>query len=173
MRIELEKLDEGKGSFAHTYQPDELNFLDDRVVINQPVSLDGRVEIKGTQLSVSGRVETAVTVECDRCLKALQLPVSARFSLQYMTGSEYETTHAAELTAEEMGLSVFDGEAIDLDEIVKEQILLAVPDRALCAVECKGMCSQCGADLNSGTCTCGSTDIDPRWAALKNFKSSE
>jgi uncharacterized protein len=64
---------------------------------------------------------------------------------------------------------VFDGEAIDVDEIVKEQILLAVPTRMLCREDCKGICPECGADKNTGECNCVTDEIDPRWAALKDL----
>jgi uncharacterized protein len=68
-------------------------------------------------------------------------------------------------------LSVFDGEAIDVDEIVREQILLSVPDRALCDENCRGICLMCGTNLNAGSCECKSSEVDPRWAALKNLKN--
>jgi len=68
-----------------------------------------------------------------------------------------------------MSVSVFDGEAIDVDEIVKEQIVLAVPTRMLCREDCKGICPECGADRNKGDCNCATNDIDPRWAALKDL----
>ena len=173
MRIELENLEDGKGSFAHTYQPEELNLGDERVRITEPITVNGRVKKSGSEVHVSGRVETRVNVECDRCLKTIELPVSAGFKLPYITGQEYETSHAAELTPDEMALSVFDGEAIDLDEIVREQILLSVPDRVLCEENCKGICSICGTNLNTGSCECKSSEVDPRWAALKDFKTGD
>jgi len=154
MRIELENLEDGRGSFAHTYQPEELNLVDERVRVTEPISVNGRVTKSGSEVDVSGRVETRVNVECDRCLKTLEMPVSAGFKLQYITGQDYETSHAAALTADEMALSVFDGEVIDVDEIVREQILLSVPDRALCDENCRGICSMCGTNLNAGSCDC-------------------
>jgi len=171
MRIELENLEVGKGSFAHTYQPDELDLMDDRLRLEQPASVTGRIRTSGSEVRVSGKIDARVEVECDRCLKALEVPVSAKFALEYITGQQYESTHVAELSTEEMAVSVFDGEAIDVDEIVREQILLAVPDRALCNDYCKGICSNCGTDLNSGNCNCESSEIDPRWEALKKFKN--
>jgi Predicted metal-binding, possibly nucleic acid-binding protein len=173
MRIELENLEDGTGSFAHTYQPEELNLVDERVRVTEPISVNGRVTKSGSEVDVSGRVETRVNVECDRCLKTLEMPVSAGFKLQYITGQDYETSHAAALTADEMALSVFDGEVIDVDEIVREQILLSVPDRALCDENCRGICSMCGTNLNAGSCDCKSSEGDPRWAALKNLKNGE
>jgi uncharacterized protein len=171
MRIELENLEGGKGSFAHTYQPDELDLMDDRLRLEQPASVTGRIRTSGSEARVSGKIDARVEVGCDRCLKALEVPVSAKFALEYITGQEYESTHVAELSTEEMAVSVFDGETIDVDEIVREQILLAVPDRALCNDDCKGICSNCGTDLNSGNCNCESSEIDPRWEALKKFKN--
>jgi uncharacterized protein len=171
MRIELEKLEGGRGSFAHTYQPEELDLVDERITLNGPVEVVGSVRRSGAEVIVNGRLSSRVSVECDRCLKTVELPISAEFRVDYITGQDYESSHAAELTADDLDVSVFDGERIDVDELVKEQILLSVPDRTLCREDCKGICSTCGADLNAGACNCEQTDIDPRWEALKKFKN--
>jgi uncharacterized protein len=170
MRIELENLEGGKGDFAHVYHPEELNPVDERVSLIEPASVTGKVRLAGDQVFVNGHVETRAQVECDRCLKLVALPVSADFALEYISGSDYESSEAEELTEAEMLISVFDGDAIDVDEIVKEQILLAVPTRMLCREDCKGICPECGTDRNTGECNCVTNDIDPRWAALKNLK---
>ena len=169
MRIELENLEGGKGNFAHVYQPNELNPVDERVRLTEPAAVTGKIRLSGNEVFVNGHIETRAQVECDRCLQQVELPVNADFALEYITGSDYESSEAAELTEAEMSVSVFDGEAIDVDEIVKEQILLAVPTRMLCREDCKGICPECGTDRNTGECNCVTDDIDPRWAALKNF----
>jgi len=170
MRIELENLEGGKGDFAHVYNPDELNPVDERVKLSGTARVNGKIRLAGNEVFVNGHIETRAQVECDRCLKPVDVPVNADFELEYITGSEYESGGAAELTEAEMSVSVFDGDAIDVDEIVKEQILLAVPTRMLCGEDCKGICPQCGIDRNTGQCNCVTEDIDPRWAALKNLK---
>lgn len=171
MRIELEKLADGRGSFAHTYQPGELDLVDERITLNGPVEVVGSVRRSGAEVVVNGRLSSRVSVECDRCLKTVELPISAKFRVDYITGQDYESSDAAELTADDLDVSVFDGETIDVDELVKEQILLAVPDRTLCREDCKGICSTCGADLNDGACNCEQIEIDPRWEALKKLKN--
>jgi uncharacterized protein len=173
MRIELENLEGGKGSFAHTYQPDELNPLDERVSLAAPASVSGNVRRAGNEVFVDGHVETRAKLECDRCLKPVELPVIADFALEYMTGADYESSSVAALSEEQMSVSVFDGETIDVGEIVKEQILLAVPARALCREDCKGICPECGIDLNIGQCNCSADEVDPRWAALKSLKNTD
>jgi uncharacterized protein len=170
VRIELENLEGGKGDFAHVYQPDELNPVDERVRLTAPAAVTGKVRLSGNEVFVSGHVDTRAQVECDRCLQPVEAPVSADFALEYITGSEYESSEVAELTEAEMSVAVFDGEGLDVDEIVKEQILLAVPTRMLCREDCKGICPECGIDRNTGECSCGADNIDPRWAALKNLK---
>jgi len=169
MRIELENLQGGKSDFAHVYQPEDLNPVDERVSLTQPANVSGKVRLAGNEVFVNGHVETRAQVECDRCLQPIETPVNTDFALEYIPGSEYESGGAAELTEAEMSVSVFDGEAIDVDEIVKEQILLAVPTRMLCREDCKGICPECGADRNKGDCNCATNDIDPRWAALKDL----
>ena len=169
MRIELENLEGSKGDFAHVYQPDDLNPVDERVSLIAPAAVDGKVRLSRNQVFVNGHVETRAQVECDRCLKPIEVPVNTDFTLEYISNSDYQSSEAAELTEEELSVSVFDGEAIDVDEIVKEQILLAVPTRVLCREGCKGICPECGADKNTGECNCVTNEIDPRWAALKDL----
>ena len=170
MRIELANLEGGKGDFAHVYNPDELNPVDERVRLTAPATVNGKIRLAGNEVFVNGHVDTRTQVECDRCLKMIELPVNADFELEYITGTEYESSEVAELTEAEMSVSVFDGHALDVDEIVKEQILLAVPTRMLCREDCKGICPECGTDRNTGECNCETKEIDPRWAALKNLK---
>jgi len=169
MRIELENLEGGKGEFAHVYQPGDLNPVDERIRLSKPATVSGKVRLAGNEVFVNGHVETQAQVECDRCLQPVEMPVNADFALEYITGSEYESSGAAELTEAELSVSVFDGEAIDVDEIVKEQIVLAVPTRMLCREDCEGICPECGTDRNTDNCSCSTDDTDPRWAALKNL----
>src|SRR3954454_15833356 len=154
MRIELQNLEGGKGDFAHVYGPEELNPVDERVSLTAPAAVNGKARLSGNEVFVNGHLDTRAQVECDRCLKPVELPVKADFTLEYINDSEYESSQVAALTEAEMSVSVFDGKAIDVDEIVKEQILLAVPTRMLCREDCKGICPECGTDRNLGECNC-------------------
>jgi len=169
MRIELENLEGGKSDFAHVYKPEDLNPVDERLSLTAPTTVTGKVRRPRNEVFVNGQIDTRVQVECDRCLQPVELPVNADFELEYISDSDYKSGGPVELTEAEMSVSVFDGEAIDVDEIVKEQILLAVPTRMLCREDCKGICPECGIDRNTGECSCTTNDIDPRWAALKGL----
>jgi uncharacterized protein len=73
------------------------------------------------------------------------------------------------LSEEELDLAVFDGEAIDVDALVTEELLLAAPDHLVCSEACKGMCAVCGVNRNVADCTCEIAETDPRWAGLKEL----
>ena len=173
MRIELANVESGKGVFAHTYAADELVLEDERVKLIEPAEVSGKVRQQGSRSHVSGRVTARVQAECDRCLKSVELPIDSHFKLEYVTTEDYRAQQAVELTEEDLDLSVFDGEAIDIDELVKEELLLAVPDHVLCSEDCKGICAVCGANKNSVECGCEAREIDPRWAGLKKLVNSK
>jgi uncharacterized protein len=169
MRIELAGLENGKGAFAHAYAPGELIFQDDRMRLLEPPAVSGKVRQAGRRAHVSGRVSARLQVDCDRCLKPIELPVDSAFDLEYVTPEDYQAQQADELTEEDLDLSTFDGEVIDVDELVVEELLLAAPDHVLCSENCKGICAACGADRNSVECDCEKEAVDPRWAGLKEL----
>jgi uncharacterized protein len=169
MRIELAGLEEGKGAFAHDYAVGEVVLEDNRLRLLVPPTVSGQIRREGRRAHVSGRVTAQVQVECDRCLKLVELPVDSAFKLEYVTPEDYQAQQAAELAEDDLDLSVFDGEVLDIDELVTEEILLAVPDHVLCNESCKGICEQCGADRNTTACDCETQQVDPRWAGLEQL----
>jgi len=80
-----------------------------------------------------------------------------------------DADEGAEVAAEDLDLFAYDGEKIDLEPLLREQFVLAVPYAPLCSEDCKGLCPQCGIDRNTSSCNC-EKPIDPRLAALKGLK---
>lgn len=168
MRIELESL-EGAKEFAYTYAPGELLLNEEGLRLIEPARVSGGIRRAGRRANVSGRLTARLQVDCDRCLKLVELPVDSEFELEYVTPEDYQSQQAVELTEADLDLSVFDGEAIDIDELVTEELLLAVPAHVLCNDDCKGMCPVCGEDRNHVNCGCETATVDPRWAGLKEL----
>jgi uncharacterized protein len=77
---------------------------------------------------------------------------------------------AAELHRDELGLSYYSSEEIELAPLIAEQILLALPTRPLCSDNCRGLCGKCGANLNSEPCSCAEAHGDPRMALFRTLK---
>jgi uncharacterized protein len=143
-------------------------------VFLMPLTIDLRIRRIGQMVEAVGRFETRVRLSCSRCLADYETPLAADFNLSF-SREQPETAepsrHAeVELGAEEIGLILFHGEEIDLHDAVQEEVLMAVPMKTLCRPECKGLCPQCGADLNQGDCGCGRKIINPKFAVLKDLK---
>ena len=173
MRIELARLYESNGKFAKVYEPGELALDDERLHVAAPLAVSGTVARSKGKVGITGELNTRVRVECDRCLKYVDLPAQTEFRVEYVTPEAYEATDVAELTDKDLELSIFDGEIIDLDELVHEQLLLTVPSRVLCKETCKGLCPICGVDRNTADCQCAANEVDPRWEALRELANGK
>ncbi|HEY0386746.1 MAG TPA: DUF177 domain-containing protein [Pyrinomonadaceae bacterium] len=170
MRIEVDELAGGAKPFAHTYEPEELILDEERARLIEAPQVRGSASLSGNEVHLRGQVTARAEVDCDRCLKAIEAPIETEFDVTYIPASAYAAHETAELQEADLLLSVYEGDEIDVDEIVREQILLALPARALCREECKGLCPVCGSDRNLNGCECEEKETDPRWSALKDLR---
>jgi uncharacterized protein len=136
-----------------------------------PVHLVMDVHKDGEAYRVSGRVTTRLQLECGRCLEAFEIPIDSAFELRYIPAPSAAGDDGAEAEREidedDLTTAYYKEEAIDLGELMHEQFVLALPMKPLCSDECKGLCPQCGTNLNKGTCDCKPAWTDPRLDALK------
>ena len=169
MRIELDRLESATGQFAHMYPVGHLTLEDDRARLTGPAEVEGSIEQEGGRARLRGKVSALAELDCDRCLRPLPVTIAVNFDVEYLPGGDYERQFA-ELQEDDLDQSIFDGKEIDIDDLVREQVILSLPARALCREDCKGLCPVCGIDKNSKDCECESRLGDPRWAALKNLQ---
>lgn len=170
MRIDLEKLEESGGRFVERYETGQLELEESDVQLVSPVEIRGRVRRKGAEAELTGELHLRAAIACARCLKPVELPVDVSFRERFVTAVLWREEEQHELQSEDLNLSVIDGETIDLDELVKEEILLALPDHVLCKEDCQGLCPVCGIDRNTAACECESKPIDSRWEKLKDLR---
>ena len=168
MRLELENL-EKETRFANTYQPNEVS-LDSDLRLVEPVEISGRIRRNGDEVELTGNLATKFETVCARCLQPVAIPFSADFDERFATAVSWGAEEQHELASEDLNLSVFDGAAIDLDQLVREQLLLANPAQVLCREDCQGLCPVCGADRNTVACECHAQQVDSRWEKLKDFR---
>ena len=172
MLVELVSLERQGGKFAHSYEPDELELNEERARLIVPPRVTGRIQKSDSKVTVSGEVTAELQLDCDRCLNSLILPMANEFKVEYVTPDVYHADQGTELIDDDLSLSIFDGEVVDIDELVREQLLLALPTQVLCREDCKGLCPVCGGDRNSTECTCQEAEVD-RWAGLKEIVNRE
>jgi len=126
----------------------------------------------GKRVLVEGSVQISVSMRCSRCLGDFSYPVDIAFKEEYIPSEELDPKGEHELTGSELNIGFYTNDEIETGELVKEQVLLSVPMKPLCSKDCKGICPECGTNLNEGTCTCNAEKIDPRLAPLKHFMKS-
>jgi len=131
----------------------------------------------GDIVDIEGELATRLQLSCSRCLADFPLVLEFDFAVAFTHADalsvEDDSEDGVELTADELGLGIYEGEEIDLHEALYEQILLALPSRPLCSDACKGLCSVCGTDLNVSTCRCSPEPFNSKFGALKDFKPGE
>ena len=135
-----------------------------------PIAARCRVRLAGPgKAEVEGRLTGAVSLACDRCLTRFSFPVDVSFQVRAQVmeaGSEDGSgTRPVEEPAD-LDLIELDGPCLNLDELMREQILLSLPEKRLCRPDCAGLCPECGANRNEAPCACGGSAAHPAFAAL-------
>lgn len=167
MIIDLIQQTEPEIAFDFTSTPD---LEEESARVAEAFRAHGKLRKGIAQTDVEGKIEGAIEMECTRCLKDVTHNLDIPFRAAFVTEENYTSEKEAEIRSGDLDVSIYDGEKIDLADLVREQILLNLPTQALCREDCKGLCQKCGANLNEVNCNCAEKEIDPRWSALKNLK---
>lgn len=130
-----------------------------------------RLEKHGHDILIRGRLTGSMELTCSRCLEVYAAPVEADFDLLLVPGPESPAAEGEELSAQDLDLDFYSGEVVDLEGILREQIILMMPLKPLCAETCRGLCPQCGANLNRETCRCQEEKSESTFAQLAKLKS--
>jgi len=125
-------------------------------------------------IRVTGRVTAPLGLSCSRCLVDYPSFVDTNFTIFFRKDSANTASTEDELELGEMDLlsSTYSGDEIDLTPEIEEQVAMEIPVKPLCSEECKGLCHQCGTDLNISSCSCSKEPVSITFSALKNFKVS-
>ncbi len=132
-----------------------------------------RLELWPSRVDLSGSMSSRLPQHCSRCLEPFDLSIEREFTQVLMRTAAPEPELAAdgelELNLRDLDKTQLVGDVVDLGEILREELLLALPPKMLCREDCQGICPGCGAELNSEPCTC-QPETDPRWDILKQLK---
>lgn len=184
MRVNVGRISRDKGGrleFELEERSDPLETPGGRVDFTRPVIVTGTVTNTGKCFVVQGEIQAGLEATCDRCLEKFQENLSVPFEAEYFRlvpeGSKASGRHDEErdgLKQEEEAFladagRLFRGEDLELTEMVREELSLALPMQNLCRENCAGLCPVCGADLNITKCACERDTLDPRLAALQDW----
>jgi uncharacterized protein len=126
----------------------------------------------GEEIFFHGSLRGDFNASCSRCLKIYSFNLAKEFEFVLIPDPNRCGRKSEGLRSDELGLSYYSTEEIDLAPLIKEQVLLALPTRPLCAEECRGLCSGCGVNLNDEKCVCDALPGDPRMELFRTLKIS-
>ncbi len=136
--------------------------------------VEGTVKLTRTNRGIlaQGTLQTRIPVECSRCLKVFDYPLSVDIEEEYFPVIDVNSGTPLEIPEEPGGFTIDEHHILDLKEAIRQNILLAIPMKPLCREDCAGLCQSCGKDLNQGQCDCNKAEIDPRWSKLAKLSTA-
>jgi uncharacterized protein len=170
MQLDLTRYRQPVSQFGRTFQPSEVEQEGDAYRVVAPVRVDLEIHKDKDRFRLTGTAQTELELACGRCLEPFRLPFENQIDVRYLPSSELSTEDEREVAEGDLDSGYYRDDQIDLNELLREQFYLALPMKPLCRDNCAGLCSQCGTNLNTGTCQCTSQWEDPRLAPLKELK---
>jgi uncharacterized protein len=183
MRLELSHIRQPETEFHKVFQPAELVGGDEDFRVTAPVDLQMVIHKDHDRFRLVGTVKTALELACSRCLEPFVMPVDREFDLRYLPAllrqgsggqagaavAQPDEDDEIEVEDDDVAVTFYRDEQIDLNELLREQFYLALPMKPLCSEDCKGICPQCGTNRNTAPCDCTPRWEDPRLAGLKTL----
>ncbi len=179
MLLDLSRLRGGVEKVDRRFEPGALavNVASDDFRIVAPVSLVGEVHKDGQKVRFVGRLAGTLECNCSRCLDPFDVPVALDLDLLFLSsaanaggGSTGDEEGGDAIADDDLGVSYYRDDVLDLGEIIREQFYLALPMKPLCREDCRGLCPVCGINRNRETCTCKAEWVDPRLEPLKRLR---
>ncbi|MCB2358373.1 YceD family protein [Clostridium estertheticum] len=133
------------------------------IQFSKPVKMHLTLKSNDDDIDLAGSIDTELLLACSRCLE----------TFSYLIHIELNERLSKTLKSEDEDIIFIEDDRLDLNEIVENNIISILPIKRLCNKDCKGLCHQCGINLNHNTCNCVIDDIDPRLAKLKNLFSTD
>lgn len=170
MLVDLNKLHGAVEQVERTLPPSAFDPQDEEYRVVAPVELSLRVEKSGGEaFRVAGRAQTRFELDCGRCLEPFEMPVDTTFDLRYVPQEQNAGEGEREIGEDDLTTAFYREGMLDLVELLREQFQLALPMKPLCTEACRGLCPDCGANLNRTQCGCTPKWEDPRLAPLKGL----
>lgn len=165
LKVSLTALDRGEVTVREQVAPDDEMWAGAGLTLAEPLDVDLTARSVGDGVFLRGRLRTTVRLACRRCLTSVEQEIDDTVDLLFEPlGPEDDAADGEVYPLPERGAE------LDLREAVREQVLLRAPEFSLCGEACRGLCPQCGTDLNHDECDCVLEQPATPWDALKNVK---
>jgi len=179
MLIKIQQLEVHPIDFRENFAPGQIDFVPELQQSGE-LRASGRAQLVEERhgkhrviqdIRVNGELAASFQMVCARCLEPVIHNLTHQFDLLYRPLGTDAGKEELSVTAVEAEISYYEGDAVLLEDVLREQVLLAVPLKAICREDCKGLCPHCGKNLNLVQCSCEEPVEGPRWSALKEIRS--
>jgi uncharacterized protein len=179
MFLDIKELEVHPLDFEEEFPPDAID-LGDEARQRTPLRTSGHAEVVAEHhgkrqiiqdIRLKGRLSTGIELQCARCLEPVPQEIKRNFELLYRPLGADAGRDELSITDAEAEIGYYQGNGLLLEDVLREQVLLALPLKITCRADCKGLCPQCGKNLNQERCSCSTEVEDPRWAALKDVRN--
>ncbi len=174
MLLNVKELEVRPVRFDLDIAPGELEY-DEQIKQMSHLLAKGVAELSSRALGeirIQGSLAVGMEAACDRCLEAAKVAVNRAFDLRYYPSDQYSDTRGEVAIDEEASeVAYYEGDKLNLNEILREVVLLALPMQVVCEEACKGICPSCGQNRNIQQCSCEAPAKDDRWNKLKDFRA--
>lgn len=173
MFLSVKEMELRKIRFDETFQPGQIDFTGENIEQGSPLHAVGEAELlahSGGELRIQGRYTVEMASLCDRCLTSARFPLDLGFDLFYRPASFIAREEEVEIDEGEAEIGFYEHGGIQLEDILREQVLLALPMQRVCSEACKGICPVCGRNRNETACDCKVESTDDRWGALRKLE---
>ena len=173
MFLSVKEMELRKVRFDETFEPGAVDFSGEDLEQGSPLKAAGEAELlahSGGEVRIQGRYSVTMHAQCDRCLKQAAFPLEKSFDLFYRPMSVIARDEEVEIDEGEAEIGFYEDGGLELEDILREQVLLALPMQRVCSDVCRGICPVCGRNRNETRCNCKIESADDRWGALRNLE---
>lgn len=160
--LQAKKIFGSQEMFEFVTSTEKLDLEGEGPWISNEIKVTGELTNNGRVLKIKGVIHATAKHQCNYCLEDFITPMEIPFSDNYQDESMKEID-------DETDLAYYNGDEIDIADLVRESMILAEPLRVVCSKSCRGLCPQCGINLNVSKCSCNYDVIDPRLAVLSKL----
>jgi len=171
--ITLQELQLHSVRFSVDIPAGEIDF-DNKVAQSSILHAEGVADLVSHSLGdirLQGQLQVTVSAPCDRCLEPVSQPIRSPFNLVYVPASEAAEGGEEEIDDAAVEVGFYEGNGVQLNDVLREVVLLALPMQLVCNENCKGICPVCGQNRNQQACACHTTAADDRWSKLKDLRT--
>jgi uncharacterized protein len=173
MFLSVKEMELRKVRFDETFEPGRIDFSSEDLEQVTPLVAQGKAELLANtdgEVRIQGRYTVEMASQCDRCLGGARFALDTGFDLFYRPASFIAREEEVEIDEGEAEIGFYEGGGMELEDILREQVLLALPMQRVCSDVCKGICPVCGRNRNETECGCKLENHDDRWGALRKIE---